>query len=86
VVAPLGPGGCAIARLAIAIDTAKGLNYMHHDCMHAIVHRDVKSRNILMDPNFQAKITDISIARILIKSNKHKSCQKSTGCLVHGVK
>jgi kinase len=73
-------------RLAIAINTAKGLNYMHHDCMHAIVHRDVKSSNILMDPNFQAKITDISIAWILVKSDKPKSCQKSTGRLVHGIK
>ncbi|XP_062229021.1 LRR receptor-like serine/threonine-protein kinase HSL2 [Phragmites australis] len=60
-------------RLAIAIDAARGLSYMHHDCAQSIVHRDVKSSNILLDPDFQAKIADFGLARILVKSGEPES-------------
>ncbi|CAL5048247.1 unnamed protein product [Urochloa decumbens] len=60
-------------RLAIAIDAAKGLSYMHHNCAQPIVHRDVKSSNILLDPDFQAKIADFGLARILVKSGEPES-------------
>ncbi|KAL6602848.1 hypothetical protein ACP70R_043209 [Stipagrostis hirtigluma subsp. patula] len=60
-------------RLAIAIDAARGLSYMHHDCAQPIVHRDVKSSNILLDPDFQAKIADFGLARILVKSGEPES-------------
>ncbi|RCV21974.1 hypothetical protein SETIT_4G182400v2 [Setaria italica] len=57
-------------RLAIAIDAAKGLSYMHHDCAQPVVHRDVKSSNILLDPKFQAKIADFGLARMLAKAGE----------------
>ncbi|KAK3436375.1 hypothetical protein EUGRSUZ_C00974 [Eucalyptus grandis] len=54
-------------RLQIALGAAKGLCYMHNDCSSPIIHRDVKSSNILLDSEFHAKITDFGLARMLAK-------------------
>ncbi|KAK6140746.1 hypothetical protein DH2020_025509 [Rehmannia glutinosa] len=52
-------------RLHIAIGAAQGLCYMHHDCSPSIIHRDIKSSNILLDSEFNAKITDFGLAKLL---------------------
>ncbi|XP_041009465.1 receptor-like protein kinase 5 [Juglans microcarpa x Juglans regia] len=57
-------------RLHIAVGVAQGLSYMHHGYSLPIVHRDVKSSNILLDLNFNAKIADFGLAKMLVKEGE----------------
>ncbi|PRQ49184.1 putative transferase, protein kinase RLK-Pelle-LRR-XI-1 family [Rosa chinensis] len=50
-------------RYKIAVEAAKGLCYLHNDCVPLIIHRDVKSYNILLDSNFEAHIADFGLAK-----------------------
>eukprot|EP00261_Vitis_vinifera_P000629 XP_002263186.3 PREDICTED: LRR receptor-like serine/threonine-protein kinase HSL2 [Vitis vinifera] len=52
-------------RFKIAVGAAQGLAYLHHDCVPAIVHRDVKSYNILLDEEFSPRIADFGLAKTL---------------------
>ncbi|KAK4793436.1 hypothetical protein SAY86_023871 [Trapa natans] len=52
-------------RLQIAVGAAQGLCYMHHDCSPPIIHRDVKSSNILLDSEFNASIADFGLAKMM---------------------
>jgi serine/threonine protein kinase len=60
-------------RLHIALGAAQGLAYLHHDCSPRIIHRDVKSSNILLDKDFEAHLTDFGIAKSLCTSKSHTS-------------
>ncbi|KAF5455754.1 hypothetical protein F2P56_025300 [Juglans regia] len=52
-------------RYKIAEEAAKGLCYLHHDCSPLIIHRDVKSNNILLDSEFEAHVADFGLAKFL---------------------
>lgn len=52
-------------RYKIAIESAKGLCYLHHDCSPMILHRDVKSNNILLDSDYEAHVADFGLAKFL---------------------
>ncbi|XP_022859322.1 LRR receptor-like serine/threonine-protein kinase ERECTA isoform X2 [Olea europaea var. sylvestris] len=60
-------------RLKIALGAAQGLAYLHHDCSPRIIHRDVKSSNILLDKDYEAHLTDFGIAKSLCTSKSHTS-------------
>lgn len=60
-------------RLKIALGAAQGLVYLHHDCSPRIIHRDVKSSNILLDKDFEAHLTDFGIAKSICESKTHTS-------------
>ncbi|KAL4360906.1 hypothetical protein GQ457_04G005800 [Hibiscus cannabinus] len=57
-------------RYKIALDAADGLSYLHHDCVPPIVHRDVKSNNILLDGEFGARVADFGVAKIVKRVGK----------------
>ncbi|XAR66506.1 Non-specific serine/threonine protein kinase [Bertholletia excelsa] len=52
-------------RFKIALDAAEGVSYLHHDCVPPIVHRDVKSNNILLDGDFGARVADFGVAKVV---------------------
>nr|CAD1842911.1 unnamed protein product [Ananas comosus var. bracteatus] len=52
-------------RLGIAVGVAEGLAYLHHDCVPAILHRDVKSDNVLLGDRYEACLADFGLARVI---------------------
>lgn len=51
-------------RMRIALDSAKGLEYLHECVSPPVIHRDFKSSNILLDSNFNAKVSDFGLAKL----------------------
>lgn len=49
-------------RMKIALDTARALEYLHEHCKPCVIHRDLKSSNILLDSKFNAKLADFGLA------------------------
>ena len=49
----------------VVIDIAKGLAYLHVECRQRIAHFDVKLHNILLDDNFNAKLSDLGISKLI---------------------
>jgi Leucine-rich repeat (LRR) protein len=58
-------------RLKIAKGAGRGLSYIHNTCNPNIVHRDVKSSNILLDREFNAYVADFGLARLILPYNTH---------------
>lgn len=51
-------------RVQIALDSARGLEYIHEHTVPVYIHRDIKSANILIDKNFHAKVADFGLTKL----------------------
>ncbi|CDP20687.1 unnamed protein product [Coffea canephora] len=60
-------------RLNIIKGVAHALSYMHHDCSPPIVHRDISSNNILLDPECEAHVSDFGTSKFLRRDSSNWS-------------
>ncbi|KAG2267602.1 hypothetical protein Bca52824_062157 [Brassica carinata] len=70
------------SRLKIAIESALGIEYLQIGCKPPMVHRDVKSTNILLGQHFEAKLADFGLSRsFLVGSKTHVSTTNVAGTI-----
>ncbi|CDP11197.1 unnamed protein product [Coffea canephora] len=58
-------------RVNIIKGVAHALSYMHHDCTPSIVHRDISSNNVLLDSEYEARVSDFGTAKFLRKDSSN---------------
>uniref|UniRef100_A0A0D9ZX46 non-specific serine/threonine protein kinase n=1 Tax=Oryza glumipatula TaxID=40148 RepID=A0A0D9ZX46_9ORYZ len=68
-------------RLKIALDSARGLAYLHDHANPPIIHRDVKSTNILLDERMTAKVADFGLSLLVSDSEEGQFCTNVKGTL-----
>ncbi|KAL1362688.1 hypothetical protein HN51_010911 [Arachis hypogaea] len=61
---------CWSQRLVIALDVARGMEYLHGFARHTFIHRDLKSSNILLAHDFRAKVSDFGLVKLAPDGNK----------------
>ncbi|VAI20581.1 hypothetical protein VPH35_084738 [Triticum aestivum] len=65
-------------RVALIRDVAQALTYLHHDVHPPIIHRDITSRNILLDAGYKGFVSDFGIARMLKPDSSNWSALAGT--------
>ncbi|KAL7245294.1 hypothetical protein ACSBR2_000585 [Camellia fascicularis] len=60
-------------RFNIAVGIAKGLAYLHEECLEWVLHCDVKPQNILLDTNYQPKVADFGLSKLLNRGSSQNS-------------
>jgi serine/threonine protein kinase len=67
-------------KFEIAVGTAKGLAYLHDECLDWVLHCDVKPENILLDSDYQPKVADFGLSKLLNRGElDHLSFSKMRG-------
>ncbi|KAL5704807.1 non-specific serine/threonine protein kinase [Ranunculus cassubicifolius] len=67
-----------IKRITIIKDVANALSYMHHDCSPPLIHRDISSKNILLDSEYNACVADFGIAKFLNPNSSNWTAHAGT--------
>jgi serine/threonine protein kinase len=70
---------CWEERKKIARGAAKGLCFLHHNCIPHIIHRDMKSSNVLLDGEMEARVSDFGMARLISALDTHLSVSTLAG-------
>ncbi|XP_016673065.1 putative receptor protein kinase ZmPK1 [Gossypium hirsutum] len=66
-------------RFKVALGTAKGLAYLHHECLEWVIHCDVKPENILLDGEFEPKISDFGLAKLSERDRNNSEMSRIRG-------
>ncbi|ESR45364.1 protein kinase domain-containing protein [Citrus sinensis] len=73
-------------RYKVAVGVAEALDYLHNSCEQPVIHKDVKSSNILLSDDFEPQLSDFGLASWLSTSSSHLTCTDvagTFGCITH---
>ncbi|KAF4369222.1 hypothetical protein G4B88_009520 [Cannabis sativa] len=67
------------ARIKIALDAAKGIEYLHNYAVPPVIHRDIKSSNILLDSDWTARVSDFGLSKLMKRGHRDAVSAKAVG-------